>query len=146
MFFVLREYGNMARKPTGNPNGRPPKEINQEQFEALCRIQCTEEEICSVLGVDEATLIKWCKANYGETFSKIFKDKKLGGKASLRRMQWKLAEKNVTMSIWLGKQYLGQSEQIQTYEAQRTQETIEGLKGLEIKFVDGGINENDKGN
>lgn len=136
----------MARKPTGNPNGRPPKEINQKQFEALCKIQCTEEEICSVLGVDEATLIKWCKATYGETFSKIFKDKKLGGKASLRRTQWKLAEKNVKMSIWLGKQYLGQSEQIQTHEAQRTQETIEGLKGLEIKFVDGGINENDKGN
>lgn len=136
----------MARKPTGNPNGRPPKEINAEQFEALCRIQCTEEEICSVLGVDETTLIRWCKATYGETFAKIFKDKKLGGKASLRRMQWKLAEKNVTMSIWLGKQYLGQSEQIQTYEAQRTQETIESLKGFEIKFVDGGLDENNKGN
>ena len=103
----------MARKPTGNPNGRPPKEINAEQFEALCKLQCTEEEICSVLGCDEATLIKWCKEQYGETFSKIYKEKKLGGKASLRRMQWKLAEKNSTMSIWLGKQYLGQSDKVE---------------------------------
>lgn len=136
----------MARKPTGNPNGRPPKEINQRQFEILCSIQCTEEEICSVLGVDEATLIKWCKATYGETFSKIFKTKKLGGKASLRRMQWKLAEKNVTMSIWLGKQYLGQSEQIQTYEAQKVQETIDNLKNMKIEFVNGGLDEDDRNN
>ena len=27
---------------------------------------------------------------------------------SLRRSQFKLAEKNATMAIWLGKQYLGQ--------------------------------------
>ena len=102
--------GIMARKPTGNPNGRPPAQIEQRQFEALCAIQCTEEEICSVLGVDEATLIKWCKATYGETFSKVYKIKKLGGKASLRRMQWKLAEKSAPVAIWLGKQYLGQHE------------------------------------
>lgn len=100
----------MARKPTGNPNGRPPAQIDQRQFEALCAIQCTEEEICSVIGVDEATLIKWCKATYGETFSKVYKIKKLGGKASLRRMQWKLAEKSAPVAIWLGKQYLGQYE------------------------------------
>lgn len=100
----------MARKPTGNPNGRPPAQIEQRQFEALCAIQCTEEEICSVIGVDEATLIKWCKATYGETFSKVYKIKKLGGKASLRRMQWKLAEKSAPVAIWLGKQYLGQYE------------------------------------
>ena len=29
-------------------------------------------------------------------------------------MQWKLAEKNATMGIWLGKQYLGQKDQIET--------------------------------
>lgn len=103
----------MARKPTGNPNGRPPKYIDQKQFEALCGIQCTEEEICAVLSCDKDTLNKWCKETYGNTFSHIFKDKRTGGKASLRRMQWKLAEKNATMSIWLGKQYLGQTDKIE---------------------------------
>ena len=103
----------MARKPTGNPNGRPPIVIDQRQFEALCSIQCTQEEICGVLNCDEATLIKWCKETYGETFSKVFKQKKQGGKASLRRMQWKLAEKSAVMSIWLGKQYLDQKEKIE---------------------------------
>ena len=36
------------------------------------------------------------------------------GKISLRRIQFKLAERNATMGIWLGKQYLGQREM--TYE------------------------------
>ena len=37
------------------------------------------------------------------------------GKISLRRWQFKSAEAgNVTMQIWLGKQYLGQREQIET--------------------------------
>lgn len=102
----------MARKPTGNPNGRPHKIIDQKQFEALCVIQCTLDEICSVFDCDETTLNKWCKEIYGETFSYVFKQKRQGGKASLRRMQWKLAEKNATMSIWLGKQYLDQKEEI----------------------------------
>ena len=31
---------------------------------------------------------------------------------SLRRTQFKLAEKNPTMAIWLGKQYLGQRDNI----------------------------------
>ena len=103
----------MARKPTGNPNGRPPANIDQRQFEALCAIQCTEEEICSVLNVDDKTLTKWCKEKYGGSFSDVYKVKRLGGKASLRRMQWKLAEKNATMGIWLGKQYLGQVDKIE---------------------------------
>lgn len=117
----------MARKPTGNPNGRPPAHIEQRQFEALCGIQCTEEEICSVLNVDEATLIKWCKETYGETFSKIYKIKRLGGKASLRRMQWKLAEKNATVSIWLGKQYLDQREEVYHQGDEEMKEQLDKL-------------------
>jgi hypothetical protein len=31
------------------------------------------------------------------------------GKASLRRMQWRAAERSTAMLIWLGKQYLGQT-------------------------------------
>jgi hypothetical protein len=38
-----------------NKGGRPKKEINLEQLEALAMIQCTDEEIAAVLG----------KNNYG---------------------------------------------------------------------------------
>lgn len=87
--------------------------INQKQFESLCAIQCTEEEILSVLDVGKNTLIRWCKDTYGVDFGTIFKEKRQNGKASLRRNQFKLAETNPTMAIWLGKQYLGQKEQVE---------------------------------
>ena len=90
---------------------RPKKKISQKQFESLCAIQCTKEEICNVLDVTEKTLNNWCKEIYGTSFSLVFKQKRALGKASLRRNQWKLAEKgNSTMQIWLGKQILNQSE------------------------------------
>ena len=90
--------------------------INKQQFESLCYIQCTREEICSVLNVSEKTLNEWCKSTYEKNFSLVFNEKRQGGRASLRRNQWKLAEKNATMSIWLGKQYLGQREVIETHD------------------------------
>jgi hypothetical protein len=90
--------------------GRPKKKINKKTFEGLCGIQCTEEEICDVLEVTDKTLNKWCKETYGVNFSDIFKVKRGVGRVSLRRTQWKLAEKNVAMAIWLGKQFLGQKE------------------------------------
>lgn len=102
----------MPLKPTGNPTGRPPKIIDQKQFEALCGIQCTEEEVLAVLDCDKNTLNKWCRSVYGGTFSQVYKEKSANGKASLRRTQWKLAEKNAAMAIWLGKQYLGQKDSL----------------------------------
>lgn len=86
--------------------------INQTTFEGLCSIQCTKEEICAILQVSYSTLLRWCNDTYGVDFETIFAEKREGGKASLRRMQWKQAEKNPTMAIWLGKQYLKQRDNI----------------------------------
>ena len=92
--------------------GRPRKEIDKKQFENLCGLQCTLEEICGWLGVTDKTLDSWCKRTYHASFSEVFKKKRGLGKISLRRSQWKLAEKSATMAIWLGKQYLGQRDQV----------------------------------
>ena len=62
------------------------------------------------MNCDDATLCRWCKTVYGRTFADVYKEKRQGGKASLRRQQFKIAETNATMAIWLGKQYLGQSD------------------------------------
>lgn len=93
--------------------GAPQKKINKKQFETLCEIQCTEEEICSVLDVTDKTLNKWCNKEYNKNFSEVFKQKRQGGKTSLRRKQWNLAETNATMAIWLGKQYLEQKDNVE---------------------------------
>lgn len=89
---------------------RPKKEIDQKQFENLCGLQCTLEEICGWFGVADKTLEAWCKRTYGAGFYGVFKQKRGAGKISLRRSQWRLAEKNANMAIWLGKQYLGQKD------------------------------------
>lgn len=89
---------------------RPKKQISKKTFEELCKIQCTQAEICDVLDVSEKTLDNWCHETYNERFSKVFAQKRNGGRASLRRSQWELAKNNATMSIWLGKQYLGQTD------------------------------------
>ena len=89
---------------------RPRKEIDQKQFEHLCGLQCTLEEICGWFDVTDKTLDSWCKRTYNASFSEVFKQKRGNGKISLRRMQWRLAEQNATMAIWLGKQYLDQRD------------------------------------
>lgn len=89
---------------------RPRKEIDQTEFEKLCGLQCTQEEICGWFGVCSDTLESWCKRTYEMNFSEVFKEKRGVGKISLRRAQFRLAEKNANMGIWLGKQYLGQSD------------------------------------
>nr|DAI27212.1 MAG TPA: DNA-packaging protein small subunit [Caudoviricetes sp.] len=100
--------------------GRPRKEIDQKQFESLCGLQCTLEEICGWFGVCSDTLESWCKRTYKMNFSEVFKQKRSAGKISLRRSQWRLAEKNANMAIWLGKQYLGQKDQVETTIAEGT--------------------------
>ena len=87
--------------------------IDKKQFENLCGLQCTLLEICDFFNVEDDTLNSWCKKTYGTTFSEVFKQKRGKGQISLRRMQWKLAEKNPTMAIFLGKQYLGQKDKIE---------------------------------
>lgn len=89
---------------------RHTKEINQKQFEQACAMQCTETEICALFDVCEKTLNGWCNRTYKKNFSQVFAEKRELGKISLRRSQWKQAETNPTMAIWLGKQYLGQKD------------------------------------
>ena len=104
--------------------GRPRKEIDKELFEKLCELQCTEVEICGIFDVCEDTLNSWCKENYDMTFSDTFKKKSAKGKMSLRRLQYRIADNgNATMAIWLGKQWLGQTDKfdgILNYESYNT--------------------------
>jgi hypothetical protein len=103
-------------KRTNNPKmGRPKIDIDIDQFEKLCNIQCTKEEIAGWFNCSEDTIENFCKKEYKETFSAVFKRHSGKGKVSLRRNQFKLSETNVTMAIFLGKQYLGQKDVIETY-------------------------------
>lgn len=90
--------------------GRPHKELDKEQFEKLCGLQCTLDEIAGFFNCDVNTVERWCKDTYSMHFSDVFKQCCSTGKISLRRMQFKLAEKSAAMAIFLGKNYLGQKD------------------------------------
>lgn len=117
--------------------GRPRKKIDQQQFEAMCQIQATEEEICTVLGVTDKTLTKWCREVYGGSFSEVYKEKRQMGKISLRRKQWHLADKNATMAIFLGKQYLGQRDYSEIEVQASVSNPFDGVKTEDIKKLIG---------
>ena len=94
--------------------GRPKKDINKQQFENLCGLQCTLEEIAAFFDCSVDTIERFCKREYKNTFAEVFKLKRGIGKISLRRSQWKLAEKYPAMAIFLGKQYLEQTDKVET--------------------------------
>lgn len=103
-------------RKTNNPKmGRPRIEISQVEFEKLCNLQCTEEEIAGWFKCSVDTIELFCKRTYKKTFADIYKSLSAGGKMALRRNQFRIAETNATMAIWLGKQYLGQSDKIESH-------------------------------
>ena len=110
---------------------RARKDLTDEQWksvDAMCEIHCIGEEIASVLDMDYDTLNRNCKEKHGIPISEYIKQHQNGGKMSLRRAQWKSAEGgNVTMQIWLGKQWLGQRDQQEVTISERTDETIKKM-------------------
>lgn len=121
----------MANK---KPNGRPTKEFDKGVFESLCGIMCTEVEICEVLNTTDKTLSNWCKRAYGEGFSEVYKKLTARGRMSLRRNQFNLSKKSPAMAIFLGKQYLGQTDAVQvdnTEALNKLDEVLKEIKGIE---------------
>ena len=107
---------------------RPRKEIDWKKLDNLCQIQCTGEEIASVLEIDYDTLNSACKREHKMGFSDYYSQKAPAGKASLRRRQYKAAmDGNATMLVWLGKNLLGQTDKIETTEKE--------TKPIEISVV-----------
>lgn len=62
------------------------------------------------------------------SFSEIYAIKRGSGKISLRRAQFELAKKNAAMAIFLGKQYLGQSDN--PVQESKTGEILDSLQEL----------------
>lgn len=107
--------------------GRPRKEIDNKIFENLCGLQCTLEEIAGVFDCSPDTIERWCKREYEATFAEVYKKHSAKGKTSLRRIQFKLAEKSAAMAIFLGKNYLGQKDNIIETDEQTLQAVGEAL-------------------
>lgn len=95
--------------------GRPEVEIDWDAVDKLLQIQCTGKEIASLLNVGYSTLERACKKDKKKNFEDYSQEKRASGLPSLRRRQWtKAMDGDSTMLIWLGKQYLEQTDKKQT--------------------------------
>lgn len=124
---------------------RPRKNIDRKDFESLLAIQCTLEEVTAFFdhkldGCSADTIERWCKRTYKENFADIAAKKRNLGKISLRRAQFELAKKNGAVAIFLGKNYLGQSDRTIIEDEGAGYGKLEGL--LKIIADDRGIDDN----
>ncbi|MDD5391106.1 MAG: hypothetical protein PHD37_17345 [Gallionellaceae bacterium] len=99
------------RKTAGKKTGRKKIDIDIRTLDKLCEMQCTIIEIAGFFNVSVDTIERRVKEASGIRFADYFEEKRGAGRASLRRRQFQLAMKgNGTMLVWLGKQYLGQTD------------------------------------
>ena len=83
---------------------RPLAPVKGSQVYKLARVGCTTAEIATICETSEDTIER--------RFAGVLRKGREKMKMSLRRMQYKAAsEGNVTMQIWLGKQYLKQRDE-----------------------------------
>lgn len=117
-------------KKKKNKGGRPKIKINWDQFEKLCGMQCTLDEIADWFRCSDDTIENAVKKHFKKGFSDIFNQKRVAGRVSLRRKQMQVAmEGNVTMLIWLGKQYLGQKDEMKLIEEGHPKTVNVNMKG-----------------
>lgn len=108
-----------ARKPpkkakkTGKP-GRPPKIAHNQktldEIRKLAAMQCTEAEAAAWFECDQATFNRFLHKH--QKAKNLWETGHDYGRMSLRRAQFASAitDKNVTMQIFLGKNWLGQAD------------------------------------
>jgi hypothetical protein len=84
--------------------------IDLVELEKLCALQCTDEELACWFGVTTRTIERKRKR---KSFAEVMARGKAKGRISVRRQQMKLLEAgNATMGVWLGKNILGQTDEV----------------------------------
>ena len=85
-------------------------DIDLDELAKLCALQCTDEELAAWFKVTTRTIER---RRLEPEFAAVMERGKAMGRISVRRLQMRLLEQgNATMGVWLGKQLLGQTDQI----------------------------------
>jgi IS30 family transposase len=93
------------------PSGRKQLEIDWKRVDKLLEVQCSGTEIAAALGMHPDTLYNAVKREFNSDFSAYSQVKRESGKRLLKAKQFEVAlEGDKTMLVWLGKQYLDQSD------------------------------------
>lgn len=90
---------------------RPRKDFDWNEVDKLCAIHCTRREIADWFDMSEDTVDRRCQEEHGVSFAAYYEQKKSPGKISLRRKQYQKAmDGDTSMLIWLGKNWLDQTD------------------------------------
>jgi len=122
------------------PFGRPRISIDWHQFDKLCEMHATREEIASWFDCSLDTIDRACMREKKMTFAAYYKRFADRGRISLRRKMYEMAmEGNIPMLIWLSKQHLGHlnepSVQIQVNQnVQQKPLSTEDLRDLASRY------------
>lgn len=104
----------MAKPQNSAPRKKPgpePKPIDVHLIKELAKIQCTHEEMAAVVGLKRRHFIE--RVQNSQELRDVIDSGWDEGRASIRRQQFKmLLAGDKTMAVWLGKQYLGQRDQV----------------------------------
>lgn len=94
---------------------RPEKEIDWDKVDKLMMSGCTGTEIAPHFDIHHETLYNRLSEKYGMGFTEYSRKMKCYGDSILRTKQYEKAlTKDNGMMIWLGKQRLGQTDQVKT--------------------------------
>lgn len=134
-------------KTRGRYDGREPIEINPALLESLCALPrgvIEQDEIITILRhatpglkVSKSTVQRFIKRNYGLTFDQYRVEKEGIMKHRLRAKQLEIAYNgNVSMLIWLGKQYLGQGDKVQAAVSHQGEQYTPPVYNIQSKSND----------
>jgi len=99
----------MAR-PNNKNGGRPKIQIDWKEFDKLCFLQCTLQEIADWFHCSPDTLERRLAEEKQATFAVYFAKKRVGGKIALRRNLLRMSEKQPAVAIFLAKNWLGMAD------------------------------------
>ena len=108
----IKKNGDKKKRP-GRKTINATEEI-KIQIKTLFQVQCTEEEVASIIGWSKSKLHRWLQqGNNLEEYKNTGMD---AGKVSLRKKMFQNAiqNNNTQMQIHLSKQYLGMSDKVET--------------------------------
>lgn len=91
--------------------GRPVKEVDLDKLAILCEYPMINNDIAALMDLSVDTIERAVRKEYNLTFAEYKDQRQSHLRKTLLAKQIEVAKNgNVAMLIWLGKQYLGQSE------------------------------------
>lgn len=92
--------------------------IEKTKFESVVRLGLTHEELIEFFMINSGQLWQWIKLVYNTKSPLVMLKKiRMEGKVEFLSKQRRLAEKNPSMSIWFGKNYYDQRDEIESSQS-----------------------------